>query len=230
VNEWTVELVRARFVEAADTERRMPRVGAVERAGFWPAYVHTFEDMNGWGTKRLAEERELRMRRIPPSAAAITRFDEVMNWTAYRVDEPRRSLVWAFAHCRANGWSFSAKCKKEGWNRVTAYERLEKLFRRLAIELDIDSVVLRKPDEKWTLQECPIPGTNSGTMASDDDGGPSKSPRSLIVPGALASDLLKTDADVKRFAKHLKAVNRARRKEREREKRRFLGTAVRGAV
>jgi hypothetical protein len=162
--------------------------------------------MSGWGAKRLAEERELKMRRIPPTAGAITRFEEVLDWTATRIhDELFRQLVWAFAHCRSNQWSFSAKCKKEGWNRVTAYERLERTFRRIAIELDNESVVLRMPDEKWALQEQAIPGSNSDMMA------------------ALASDLLKTEADVRRFAKHLKAVNRVRRKEQERRKRAFLG-------
>ena len=57
MNEWTVEIVRARFVEACDTERRMPRGRTGSAMGYWPSYQHTFEDMAGWGTKRLAEEQ-----------------------------------------------------------------------------------------------------------------------------------------------------------------------------
>jgi uncharacterized protein DUF6362 len=226
---WTPELVRARFIEAADTERRMPRVGAKgEISGFWPSYVHSFEEMSGWGTKRLAEERELRFRRIPPSAGAVTRFEEAMDWTANRIaDETRRRLVWAFAHCRANEWSFSAKCKKEGWNRVTAYDRLNAVFRRLAKELDNDSVLLRMPDEKWVLQDAPVSGINSDMAArgGGDDGLTLrvKSPRAVILPGGDATDLLKSESDLKRFARHLRRVNKARRRERERRRRRALG-------
>jgi hypothetical protein len=53
--------------------------------------------------------------------------------------------------------------------------------------------------------------------AGDDD--PPKSPKAIRLPGAIASNLLKTEQDVKRFTKHLKAVNRVRRKVRERRKR-----------
>lgn len=92
---WTPEIVRSRFVEACDTERRLPIGGGCSSGGFWPAYVHSFEDMNGWGTKRVAEERELRMSRIPPTASAISRFEEVMSWSGATIhDDARRRIIW----------------------------------------------------------------------------------------------------------------------------------------
>lgn len=220
---WTSETVRIRFVEAADTENRLPKGASGGQGAPWPAYMHTFEDMNGWGTTRLAEEREMRMRRIPPTSGAITRFEEVMDWTAKRIEEEgRRRLVWAFAVCRLNGWSFSAKCRKHGWNRVTAYNRLNRLFDRLAYDLNNDNVLLRLPDSRWLLQETENRGNSSGTLGDFDDE-PQRSPKFIRMPGSAAVDLLKTEVDLDAFGKHLRAVNRARRKEQERQKRQFLG-------
>lgn len=220
---WTPEIVLGRFIEATDTERRLPKGGGSGQGAPWPAYMHTFEDMNGWGTKRLAEERELRMRRIPPTSGAITRFEEVMDWTAKRIhDEARRHLIWAFAVCRLNGWSFSAKCRKEGWNRITAYDRLNKLFDRLSTDLAMENVVLRLPDPKWTLQESENHSTRSCRLGDIDDT-PPRSPKVVRVPDAVSTHLIKTPADLEQFEKHLRAVNRARRKEQERQKRQFLG-------
>jgi hypothetical protein len=124
---WTPEIVQARFVEAAQTESRLPLGGGSQSSGYWPAYVHTFEDMNGWGTKRLAEEREMRMKRIPPSAGAISRHTQVMEWTAELIDEDYRWLMWGMANCIASERSFSAWCKDQGLVRMTAYRRIERI-------------------------------------------------------------------------------------------------------
>lgn len=38
---WAVEIVSARFVEAAHTESRLPRINTPHaKGGFWPEYVH----------------------------------------------------------------------------------------------------------------------------------------------------------------------------------------------
>ncbi|WP_027583976.1 DUF6362 family protein [Bradyrhizobium sp. Ai1a-2] len=226
MSNWTRELVRARFVEAADTEWRMPggmRLGG--KSGFWPGYLHTFEEMSGWGTKRLAEERELRLSRIPPSSAAISRFEQVLEWSATRIESDQfRQLLWAFVRCRVSGRSFSEKCRKEGWNRVTAYERINRLLDAIAIDLNNDNAPLQLPEDNWPLQEGAVSGSNSCMLAvgSEDDGEPAKSPSAIIFPNGAAADLLKSKDDLTRFAKHLKAVNRRRRKMRERRRRALL--------
>jgi len=143
---WTAEIVRARFVEAADVERRSPlgRFGPSEKTTFWPEYVHSFADMSGWGSKRLAEEREMRFRRLPPSADAISRYDEVLcEWTPKYVVEDRRRLVWFWAFSAASGHSFSRVCRAFGWQRRTAYDRLERLFVKIAGDLDNDQILLK---------------------------------------------------------------------------------------
>jgi hypothetical protein len=219
---WTPEIIRARFVEAADTERRLPKGGGGSSVGYWPSYEYTFEDKAGWGTKRLAEEREMRLLRIPPSSAAITRHAEVMVWTSSLIDDERkRKIVWAWAWCRLSGASFAARCKKHGWVRLTAYRRLSATIDQILGQLRNDATLLRLPDEKWVLQETPDMPSITGTMGLGDEQPLPVSPTSLILAGDRPGHTLTSPQAVENFEKHLARVNRARRKEQER--RRKLG-------
>lgn len=53
---WTGDLIKARFVEAAATERRLPaaRLAPSATSGWWPEFKYSVADMNGWGGKQLA--------------------------------------------------------------------------------------------------------------------------------------------------------------------------------
>lgn len=159
---WDAITVRDRFAEAAATERRLPheKAGPSEKMGFWPEFRATFEDMTGWGSKRLAEERELRFRRLPPSSAAISRWEEVLCvWTPdYLRDEKERRLVWYWAFCASGGKSFAAVCRKKGWVRRTAYARLGRLFERIAGDLVNDCRFLSDTSD---LQDCTGFGFNA---------------------------------------------------------------------
>jgi hypothetical protein len=222
---WTPEIVRSRFVEACDTERRLPLGGASSSGGYWPAYVHSFEDMNGWGTKRLAEEREMRLARTPPSAAAISRFDEVMAWSAVHIhDDNRRKIIWTWAHCQLTGHSFAERCRKFGWVKMTAYRRLHAVSDAISFNLDNAGALLRMPDEKWVLPEQPVSASNFVMVALTDDAEqPTVHPTFQVIdkPG----DLLKSPEAVADFSKHLASVNRQRRKEQERRKKLGLDAA-----
>lgn len=213
---WTPEIVRSRFVEACDTERRLPLGGGSSQGGFWPAYVYSFEDMNGWGTKRLAEEREMRMARIPPSAAAISRFEEVMAWSASMIhDDTRRRIIWTWSYCQMSGHSFAARCKKLGWVKMTAYRRLHAVSDAISRNLVNDLTFLRMPDEKWVLPSQPVSGSNFDMLAlSDDTEQPTVHPTFQVLDKAV--DLLTTPDAIADFRKHLTAINRQRRKEQER--------------
>jgi len=219
---WTPEIVRSRFVEACDTERRLPLGGGTSSGGFWPAYVHSFEDMNGWGTKRLAEEREMRLARTPPSAAAISRFEEVMAWSASMIhDDTRRKVIWTWAACQVSGHSFASRCRKFGWVKVTAYRRLHAVSDAISRNLVNDLVLLRMPDEKW-VRQCDLSDVHVcstlETCASDE---PSISP--LFFMDEKPRHTLSTPSDIEEFASHLEKVNEARRKDRVRRIRRMNG-------
>jgi hypothetical protein len=134
-----IDHIKDRFIEAAEVERRSPRerLGPSTKLGYWPEFKATFEDMTGWGSARLAEEREMRFRRLPPSSAAISRYEEVLLvWTAeYLETEYERRLVWYWAFSKAGGRSFSAICRKKGWSRDTANNRLKRLFARISAKV-----------------------------------------------------------------------------------------------
>lgn len=178
---WTPAIVRSRFIEACDTERRLPQGGMSSSGGFWPAYVHTFEDMNGWGTKRLAEEREMRFKRVPPSAAAISRFEEVMDWSGSMIsDDTRRKIIWTWAACQVSGNSFASRCRKFGWVKMTAYRRLHAISDAISRNLNNDAVLLRMPDEKWVLPEQPVSSSSFDMLAATDDEGPAVLPTTWV--------------------------------------------------
>lgn len=222
---WTPELVRSRFIEACDTERRLPLGGGTQSCGFWPAYVHSFEDMNGWGTKRLAEEREMRLARTPPSAAAISRFEEVMKWSASLIHhDVKRQIIWTWASCQVSGYSFAERCRTYGWVKMTAYRRLHAVSDAISRGLDISGALVRYPDEKWVLPEQPVSATNFVMVALTDDAEqPMVHPTFQVLdrPG----DLLKSPEAIADFGKHLASVNRQRRKEQERRKKLGLDAA-----
>jgi hypothetical protein len=215
---WTPEIVRARFVEAVDTESRLPQGGGSNSSGFWPSYVHSFEDMNGWGSKRLAEEREMRMRRLPPSSAAISRHEEVMTWTrTLVVAERRRRLVWAWARCRHADDSFAEWCESQGIVKMTAYRHLKATVERISRHLDNAAVLLRMPDERWVLREAPVSGTDSNTLGLPDVASqPEKSPTSQIFDGARPGNTLTSPQAVAGFERFLTRTNKARAKAQER--------------
>lgn len=219
---WTPEIVRSRFVEACDTERRLPKGGGSTSGGFWPAYVYSFEDMNGWGTKRLAEEREMRMARIPPSAAAISRFEEVMTWSASMIhDDTRRKIIWTWAYCQMSGHSFAARCKKLGWVKMTAYRRLHAVSDAISRDLVNDLTFLRMPDEKWVRQ----PDQGDVHICSTLENSVTDEPG--IAPSFFMDEkprhTLSTPSDIAEFAGYLEKVNEARRKARIKRIRRMGG-------
>ena len=146
---WTPEIVFARLIEAADIEWRLPpaRLGPAAASGFWPDYTHSYADRVQWGPKRLAEEREMRAKRLHPSAAEISRWEEVsLGWVNDLIPTGDRPLLRAYVRCIVTGRSFSAWCKKTGLNRRTAYRRIDRGLERLAATLGKSGAFLRLPD------------------------------------------------------------------------------------
>ena len=73
-------IVKARFIEAAHTDMRLPneRTRPSNKTGFWPALTLSTQDwietQNMWGEmreERIADDFAARFNRRPPSAAAI---------------------------------------------------------------------------------------------------------------------------------------------------------------
>lgn len=185
---WDAITVRDRFAEAAEVERRSPRGpwGPSQKLSFWPEYRATFEDMTGWGSKRLAEEREMRFRRLPPSPNEISRANEVLlEWTPL-VPEDRRKLVWYWAHSQAGGIKFAVICRRMGWVRRTAYDRLERLFERLAANFVNEARFLRLAGDIDGCTLSPVEALIGHTLANSDLDDVPVSPRSWSDGSASA--------------------------------------------
>jgi len=182
------DIVRARWLEAADTDNRWPDAKSrpSTKSGLWPAYQYTFEDQAHWGQARLAEEREMRFKRLPTSSAANQRLLEVMDWNCKYIDTPEaRQLVWGWAFCKVNGRSFSRFVKDSTeMSRATAYRLLDETFEEIAVKAGRGVILRSYPAEIWVRQIMGDQPIDSPTL----DELPT-SPTSWSAPGEQPSDL-----------------------------------------
>lgn len=216
---WTPEIVRARFTEAADTERYLPRPLTASGRGYWPPFIHDIEDQAGWDDAAKQDNAKRPATRAP--AGAIGRHEECMRWSSERInDETRRHLVWGYARCQAFKMDFSKLCHRRGWKKSTAYDRLNKIWDRLSDEFCNERLVLQMPAEIWLDTDTP-----EIIVSAASSGEPRQiKPAIPFTPAFIlerATDLIRTDNDVDNFAKFLSERNALMRKEQAR--RRKLG-------
>lgn len=209
------EVIRARFVEAAFTERYLANAMMPTARGYWPVMLRDAEDYKGYDDQAWLDNAARKQGRA--SIGAVSRHQECLDWTADLIhDEKRRHIVWAWAFCKANGWDFGARCVKQGWARPTAYRRLTASIEAISVHFDIKGVVVRLPDDKWLRHETPDMACVSSTM-------PQSRPVATAVPHKpfrteAHRDLIQTDEDAEAFALFLR-----RRNEREAKRRAKLG-------
>ncbi|MEZ0060889.1 hypothetical protein ABIF26_006432 [Bradyrhizobium elkanii] len=214
---WSPEIVRARFSEAAATERFLPIDRLGTGAGYWPRHFYEPEDREGWDDVAKLDNAARPASRAPDGA--IARHWECMRWTTERIDdEHRRHLVWAFARCRAFGWDFSSLCNRRGWKKSTAYDRLNKLWDRLSLEFCRQGIYLHPPTDDWLGHEGAFDVGSSGTQ----DNSANKTEAVRYSPSAIkftpsfrtedSRDLIQTQDDADAFAKMLERRNARLRK------------------
>jgi hypothetical protein len=100
-------MIEERFVEAADVMKRLPDVRVPGYFNTWPTIFREFSDLVGQEAPRL--------RRPPPSPAAITRMEEALGWLRWLEPTDAR-IVWL----RANGERWKTICWKVGLARTAA--------------------------------------------------------------------------------------------------------------
>lgn len=106
---WTVEVVEAMLAEAADTLRRLP--GERPRGYFSTMPTPLREVVEAVAGDPGAP------RRPPPSAAAISRLDQVLAWHGW-LSEVQWRVVWA----RATGVPWRPLCRRLGCGRTKAWQ------------------------------------------------------------------------------------------------------------
>jgi hypothetical protein len=107
---YTVTDVADRFEEAAQTLRRLPRVGVQGYFNAMPPVIRTAAE--------ILQEEKLPMRMGPPSAEAISRMEEVLDWIWWLDDEDERRLIWL----RAERVVWKRICWRLGCGRTKAWQ------------------------------------------------------------------------------------------------------------
>ena len=108
MDNWTVEVVEDRLIEAASVIHRLPPVRVPGYFNTWPPMVVEFAD-------RVGQQPEP-MRLPPPSPATITRMEEALGWLRW-LEPQDAKLVWA----RANGKRWKTICWTIGLTRSSAH-------------------------------------------------------------------------------------------------------------
>ncbi len=178
------DFIRLRFCEAADTDRHLPDIKRPsQKSGNWPQYFHDFKDRNGWGAKALTEERErFWNRRYRPDSAAVSRWEEVIEWSCRFIeDEQDRILAWGWAFCAVTSRSFSKLCKEIGLSRSSAYNRINFIFDKLGVSICNNGKILHSPDQNRLGQVGVKMASLSYTLDER-----AQSPRHWISPDAMA--------------------------------------------
>lgn len=213
---WTIDSVKARFVEAADVERRMTIKGGAPSVGGngWPTFSYDHEDMAGWDDQAIADNLERWQGRKVTKSPEITRWEEVFfDWTAL-MPQARRIIVWRWAQCIATGGSFSEWCSKNGVVRMTAYNRLDRVVENLSTQFRNEARLFRAPEGRWALQEDGSQAPSGHTMDR-----PARKSYGEIHPPTFRSepscDTLNNPAAVAAFSQHLADTNDKRRQQRE---------------
>ncbi|WP_425067852.1 DUF6362 family protein [Reyranella sp.] len=109
MNDWTPEMVEERLIEAAAVLRRLPAQRGQGYFSTWPQMKVEFSDLVGQTPEP--------MRLPPPTAAAIDRMEQVLQWFAWL--EPIDSkIVWE----RVSGKRWKEICWEVGLARAATHE------------------------------------------------------------------------------------------------------------
>lgn len=106
---WTESMVEERFVEAADVMKRLPEVHVPGYFNTWPKVLYEFADLVGQEPPRLTRSR--------PTAEAISRMEETLEWLKWLQPTDAR-IVWL----RASAERWKTICWKVGLARAAAHE------------------------------------------------------------------------------------------------------------
>lgn len=145
------DILLGRWLEAADVLRRLPPVKLPKEFGnAMPEVVRDYADAMGAESTRDKSEWAWTTRLEPASAAAITRMEEVTDWSiTYLTDWPRhrpcspRECLWAYSICFVARRSFAGLCKKRGWARVTAYRRIDQALITVYDGIAMDRLIIK---------------------------------------------------------------------------------------
>jgi len=142
---WSIELVKARLVEAFEVEFKLPGIRGNRASGnAWPVMAREFEDLIGWSDEARQAVWEDWERAKGAFPYEVTRYEEVVGWMPILADHPgeqRCLVVWA--KLEAKRMSIRKALRKKGWPRSTFDRRREAGASRIADHLNSHGVAVR---------------------------------------------------------------------------------------
>lgn len=122
----TVTDIANRLEEAARTIKRLPPVIRKSHSSRWPKIIRdVYEKLN---------EEKLPPRLGPPTAAAISRLDEVLGWMFLLDDEDERRILWL----RAERVYWKQICWRLGVGKTKAREMWRIALLKIYFQLNQD--------------------------------------------------------------------------------------------
>ncbi len=146
--QWTMEYVALRIIEAFEVLRQLPstRLKPKEYGNGWPAIVRDFKDAVGSESTRAEREEvqkawERAHHRVP--ADAISRMEATLSWPVKYLrgspDHSKALLTWCV--CKATpGMSYSKEIKRRGIARPTMERRRRIAIGRIVVGLKTDQM------------------------------------------------------------------------------------------
>ncbi|MDX2073805.1 MAG: DUF6362 family protein [Alphaproteobacteria bacterium] len=124
MQKWTVTEIADRFEEAARTLRRLPPVKVRGYFNTWPPVIRTAQE--------LLDAEPVPLQLGPPTAGAIARMEETLEWIFLLDDEDERRLVWL----RAEGVRWRKICARIGCKRTKAWQLWSMALLKIATRLN----------------------------------------------------------------------------------------------
>lgn len=121
---WTVTDIADRFEEAARTLRRLPPVKIRGYFNTWPPIIRTVQE--------LMEAEPLPLRLGPPTAGAISRMEETIDWIFLLDSEDERRVIWL----RAEKVRWKKICARLGCKRTKAHDLWKLALLKIATRLN----------------------------------------------------------------------------------------------
>ena len=107
---YTIDEIADRFDEAVYTLKRLPPVRVPSYFNSWPQILHSTAE------RLQADKKTFKLG--PPSALAITRMEECLEWVMWLEEEEERHVVWM----RAQNICWKLICRKIGYGRTKAWQ------------------------------------------------------------------------------------------------------------
>ncbi len=122
---WTVLEVSDRFEEATRTLQRLPSVRVAGYFNSWPSHLRSLAEQ--------LQEAKTPLKLGPPSAEAISRMEECLEWICWLEDETERLIVWL----RAENLPWKLICRRVGFSRTKAWQLYTMALLRIVTLLNV---------------------------------------------------------------------------------------------